>query len=79
MSLGIKSSAFLSVEETDARKFEVQISSCLNIKLIKIMEFYLKWVHMARYELILKLDGALWHTIIFKTPLTPKRALKIQK
>ena len=24
-----------------------------------IMEFDLKWVHMARYELILKLDGAL--------------------
>ena len=29
---------------------------------MKIMEFDLKWVHMARYELILKLDGALWWT-----------------
>ena len=30
------------------------------------MEFDLKWVHMARYELILKLDGALWLRIILK-------------
>ena len=41
-------------------------------------EFGLKCVHMARYELILKLDGALWLTIIFKTSLTPGRAIKIQ-
>ena len=37
------------------------------------MEFDLKWVHMARYELILKLDGALWLRIIFKPLLTPQR------
>ena len=43
---------------------------------MKIMEFDLKWVHMARYELILKLDGALWLTIISKTPLIPKKALE---
>ena len=43
----------------------------LNIKCMKIMEFDLKWVHMPRYELILTLDGALWLTIISKTPLTP--------
>ena len=36
------------------------------------MEFDLKWVHMGRYELILKLDGALWLPIIFKPLLTPK-------
>ena len=36
------------------------------------MTFGLKWVHMARYELILRLDGALWLTIISKAPLTPK-------
>ena len=42
------------------------------------MEFDLKWVHMARYELILRLDGALWLTIIFKPLLTPKRAIKIK-
>ena len=42
------------------------------------MEFGLKWVHMARYELILRLDGALWLTIIFKTLLAPRRAMKIQ-
>ena len=43
------------------------------------MEFGLKWVHMARYELILKLDGALWLPIIFKPLLTPKGAIHIQK
>ena len=42
------------------------------------MEIGLKWVHMARYELILRLDGALWLTIILKPLLTPKRAIKIQ-
>ena len=40
------------------------------------MEFVLKWVHMARYELILRLDGALWLTIIFRPLLTPKGAIK---
>ena len=39
------------------------------------MEFDLKWVHMARYELILRLDGALWLTIISK-PLLTKMAMK---
>ena len=39
---------------------------------MKITEFDLKWVHMARYELILRLDGALWLTIISKPPLTQK-------
>ena len=43
------------------------------------MKFGLKWVHMARYELILRLDGALWLTIIFRPLLTPKSAIKIQK
>ena len=43
------------------------------------MEFGLKWVHMARYELILRLDGALWLTIISKTPLTPRRAIQIDQ
>ena len=37
------------------------------------MEFDLKWVHMARYELILRLDGALWLRI------TRKRLTEIQK
>ena len=36
------------------------------------MKFCLKWVHMARYELILRLDGALWLRIILKPLLTPK-------
>ena len=38
------------------------------------MEFGLKWVHMAQYKLILRLDGALWLTIIFRPLLTPKKA-----
>ena len=42
------------------------------------MKFGLKWVHMARHELILRLDGALWLTIIFETPLAPRRAMKLQ-
>ena len=42
------------------------------------MEFDPKWVHMARYELILKLDGAIWLRIIFKPILTSKRAITIQ-
>ena len=46
---------------------------------MKIMEFGLKWVHMARYGLILKLDGALWLTIIFKPLLTLKGAIKDPK
>ena len=43
------------------------------------MEFVLKWVHMARYELILRLDGALRLRIIFKPLLTPKGAIKTKK
>ena len=44
---------------------------------MKIIEFGLKWIHiMARYELILKLDGALWLRIILKPLLTPKGAIK---
>ena len=78
MSLGIRSSAFLTVEETDAWKFEVRMWF-LNIKSMNIMEFGLKWVHMARYELILKLDGALWLTIISKPLLTPQKAMKGQQ
>ena len=44
----------------------------------KNMEFCLKWVHMAKNELILRLDGALWLTTVFKPLLTPKRAFTIQ-
>ena len=39
---------------------------------MKIMKCDMKWVHMARYELILRLDGALWLRIIFKPLLTQK-------
>ena len=43
------------------------------------MEVGLKWVHMARYELIFRLDGALWLTIIFKPLWTPTRAITVKK
>ena len=43
------------------------------------MESYLKWVHMARYELILRLEGALWLTIISGPLLTQKGAIQIKK
>ena len=46
---------------------------------MKIMKFGLKWVHMARYELILKLDGALWLLIISGPALIPKLIIQIQK
>ena len=36
------------------------------------MEFGLKWVPMASYELILNQDGATWLRIVFKPPMTPK-------
>ena len=42
------------------------------------MEFGLKWVHMGRYELKLRLDGALWHTIISGPLLTQKWPIKIK-
>ena len=42
------------------------------------MEFGLKWVHMARYELILRLEGALLALDLFQTPPDPKGAMKIQ-
>ena len=45
----------------------------------EMMEFDLKWVHMARYELILRLDGALWLRIILKPLLTQRTAIKIPK
>jgi len=41
----------------------------------KNMEIYPKWVHMARYELILRLVRALWHTIISGPLLPPKWGL----
>ena len=40
---------------------------------MKIIEIYLKLVHVGRYELILRLDGALWLTIISKPLLTPPK------
>ena len=46
---------------------------------MKILEFDLTWVHMARYGLILRLDGALWLTIISGPLLTPQRAMESSK
>ena len=41
------------------------------------MEFDLKWVHMARYELILRLDGAIWLRIISEPLLTTKWRINV--
>ena len=49
---------------------------CVNSK---IVEFDLKWVHMARYEFVFRLDGALWLKIILKPLLTPKEAMESPK
>ena len=54
-------------------------ASSWRIKFMKIMEFCLKWVHMARYELILRLVGALWLRSIFKPLLTPQGSIVILK
>ena len=40
------------------------------------MKWGTKWFHMARYGLILKLDGATWPKIISKPLLTPKKAME---
>ena len=40
------------------------------------MKIGLKWVHMARYGLTLRLDGALWIRIISGPLLTQKGAIK---
>ena len=45
------------------------------ICLMKIFKFDLKGVHMARYELILRLDEAICFTIIFQPLLAPKRPM----
>ena len=41
--------------------------------LVKTVDLGLKWVLMASDELIFRLDGALWLTIILKTRLTPRK------
>ena len=46
-----------------------------NITFMKVMEFGLKWVHMVRYELILKQDGAMWLRIILNPLMAPKGAI----
>ena len=45
----------------------------------KIMELDLKWVHVARYELLLKLGGALWLRIICGPLLIQKWSIHIKK
>ena len=78
MSLGIKSSAFLRVEDLFSWKFEVQINSCWRMKFMKITEFDLKWVHMARYAFILRQVRAIWLRIISKLLPTPTMGVKDQ-
>ena len=45
----------------------------------KIRFVGLKWVHMARYKLVLRQDGAIWLRIISKPLLTKKWFIQIQK
>mgnify|MGYP002033342921 CR=1 FL=1 len=45
----------------------------------KNMKASLKWVHVARCELTLKLDGTIWLKIIFKTPPDIKSGYQNQK
>ena len=45
---------------------------------MKIMKIGLKWVHMARYELILRLDGAYWLPIISE-PLLISKEINVPK
>ena len=56
-----------------------QLFPVWRIKSVKNMELGLKWVHIARYELILKLERALWLPIISGPLLTPKGAIKNPK
>ena len=65
-------------KDQSSGNLEVQIYGFRDFMCSKITEFGLKWVHMARYELILRLDGALWPRIIFKPLLTPQTAIKIK-
>ena len=44
-----------------------------------IMKNHLKWVHMARYDLILKQDGAIWLRIISELLPAPQKVYKMQK
>ena len=46
---------------------------------MKIIQFYLKWVHMAPCDLILGLDGAQRLRIISKPLLTPQQPMKDQQ
>ena len=43
----------------------------------KMMEFDLKWIHMGRYGLTSKQDGAIWLRIISKPLLTQKWPLNV--
>ena len=45
---------------------------------MKDTEFDLKWVHMARYALILRQDEATRLMIILKPVLTPQKIIKTQ-
>ena len=53
---------------------EVKIYEFQDVYFSKINDVCLKWIHMAQYGLILKLDGA--HRIISGPHLTHKNAYK---
>ena len=67
--------------------WDFQISGCWKFRYMdfgmiicsNIVQIDLKWFHMARYELILRLDGALWPLIISGPLLTQKWFIKVKK
>ena len=51
-----------------SRNLKVQIYDCGDLYLFKNHGIDLKWLHMVRYELISRLDGALWLRMISGPP-----------
>ena len=69
--------ALVSLKENNyPQNFKIKKKKSNTVFLLKIIELGLKWVHMARYELISKLDGAIWLAVISKPLLTPRRAME---
>ena len=58
---------------------DVSLNKLPQIRFMKSMGFDLQWVHMARYELTLRLEGALWLRIVFKPLLTRNWPIQIKK
>ena len=73
-----RTNAFTANKDQHCGNLEVQTTNFGTLLCSKIIEFYLKCVHTARYELILKLDEALWLSIVCEPLLTPNIAHTIK-